>query len=306
MNASIYEAHILRKEEARMEKTNDKADTKCLTYTMDLQALLLSPKSTVSSLYYKMKLSVHNLTFFYLKTTDAHCFLWNETEGNLTSNEFASIISHFVLSQLPLPDGKEKIVLFSDGCSYQNRSCNVSNALLHISSTKKVIIEQKYLEVGHTQMEADTVHSTIEKRLKNRKINVPADYITVCQEARKSKPYSVQYLHHDFFKSFDDSLFYKSVRPGRCVGSPRVVDVRAFRYLPEGKIQFKLNFGDEWEDLPQRRDKNVRPMLFNNLPNLYKERVKIKKRKFNDLQELKAVLERDYHEFYDNIPFLPN
>lgn len=132
-------------------------------------------------------------------------------------------------------------------------------------------------------MEADAVHFTIEKRLENRKINVPADYITVCQEARKSKIYSVQYLYHDFFKCLDDNLFYKSVRPGRGVGSPRVVDVRAFRYLPEGKMQFKLNFADEWEDLPQRQDKNVSPMLFNNLPSLYKERVKIKKRKFNDL-----------------------
>lgn len=305
LESTVYEAHILRKEEARMEKSTDKADPKCLIYTMDLQALLLSPKSTVSSLYYKMKLSVHNLTFFDLKTTNAFCFLWNETEGCLTSNDFASITSHFVLSQLPLPDGKEKIVLFSDGCSYQNRSCNVANALLHISSTKKVIIEQKYLEVGHTQMEADAVHSTIEKKLKNKKINVPADYITVCQDARRSKPYSVEYLDHHFFKYFDGSLFYKSIRPGRGVGSPRVVDVRAFRYLPEGKIQFKLNFADEWEDLPQRKDKNIRPMLFEDLPSLYKERIKIKKRKFNDLQELKTVLERDYHEFYDNIPYLP-
>lgn len=34
---TVYEAHILRKEEARMEKSTDKTDPKCLTYTMDLQ-----------------------------------------------------------------------------------------------------------------------------------------------------------------------------------------------------------------------------------------------------------------------------
>lgn len=230
-----------------------------------------------------MKLSVHNLTFFYLKTTNSNCFLWNETEGCLTSNDFASVTSHFVQSQLPLPDEKKNIVLFSDGSSYQIRSCNVSNALLHIASTKKVIIEQKYLEVEHTQMEADAIHLTIEKRLENRKINVPADYITVCQEDRKRQPYSVQYLYHDFFKCLDGNHFYKSVRPGRGVGSPRVIDFRAFRYLPEGKMQFKLNFADEWEGLPQIKDKNVSPMLFDNLPSLYKEKVKIKKRKFIDL-----------------------
>lgn len=297
-----YEAHIMRKDEGRMEKEKDKEEEKNLVYTMDLQALLLSPRSTVSSLYYKTKLAIHNFTFFDLHTTNGYCFLWNETEGNLTSNEFASIISQFVLSRLPLPLGKEKIILYSDGCAYQNRCCAVSNALLHISSTKEVIIEQKYLEVGHTQMEADCIHSTIERRLQNKKINVPAEYVQVCEQARKCKPYTVHYLSHDFFKCFDSHLFYKSVRPGKVVGSPCVTDVRAFQYLPDGTMKYKLNFSDKWEVLPQRKNIKVTPTFFENLPNLYKERLKIKKRKFDDLQDLKAVLHKDYHDFYNNIP----
>lgn len=92
---------------------------------MDLQALLMSPKSNVSALYYKMKLSVHSFTFFNLETKDGYSFLWNETVGLLSSNEFASIISRFLLSLLPLPEGKEKIILYSDGCAYQKRSTNI-------------------------------------------------------------------------------------------------------------------------------------------------------------------------------------
>lgn len=34
-------------------------------------------------------------------------------------------------------------------------------------------------------MEVDSVHATIEKKLKDQIINVPADYVTICQEARK-------------------------------------------------------------------------------------------------------------------------
>uniref|UniRef100_A0A1B6KP28 Uncharacterized protein n=1 Tax=Graphocephala atropunctata TaxID=36148 RepID=A0A1B6KP28_9HEMI len=173
-------------------KVEDKKNSKYLTFTMDLQSLLMSPKSNVSSLYYKMKLSIHNLTFFNLETKDGFCFLWNESEGSLSSNEFASITSSLVLSLLPLPEGKEKIILFSDGCSYQNRSTNISNALLHIAVTKQIVIEQKYLEVGHTQMEADSIHSTIERRLRHKNINVPADYIVVVKEARMAQPYSVE------------------------------------------------------------------------------------------------------------------
>ena len=255
-----YQAHILRKDKARVEKELDKENPKCVTFTMDLQSLLLCPRSNVSSLYYKMKLSVHNFTIFNLGTKEGFCFLWNETEGGLSSNEFSTIISHFVLSQLPLPEGKEKIVLYSDGCSYQNRCTNLSNALLHVSSTKNVIIEQKFLEAGHTQMEADAMQSCIERKLKHKQINVPADYITVCKEARKNPaPYNVQYLDHHFFKNFDKHLFYSCIRPGKGVGSPRVVDIRGLKYLPDPKLQFKLDFSDDWQDIPQRKNKSVKP-----------------------------------------------
>ena len=49
-------------------------------------------------------------------------------------------------------------------------------------------------------MEADSMHSVIEWKLRNRKINVPADYMTICQNAYKLKPYTIKYLSFDFFK----------------------------------------------------------------------------------------------------------
>lgn len=48
-----YEACILRKEAGRMEKDKDQENTKYITFIMDLQVLLMCPKSNVSSLYYK-------------------------------------------------------------------------------------------------------------------------------------------------------------------------------------------------------------------------------------------------------------
>lgn len=65
-----------------MKKNRDKLNEKNV-YTMDLQAVLLSPKSQVSSLYYKTKLIVHNFCLFNLKTSEGYCYLWNETEGGL-------------------------------------------------------------------------------------------------------------------------------------------------------------------------------------------------------------------------------
>ncbi|KAJ8893525.1 hypothetical protein PR048_006123 [Dryococelus australis] len=86
-----YDIHQQEKREAREEKESDKVSEECV-YTMGLQLLLLCPCSNVSSLYYKIKLAVHNFTIFDLKLHDRYFFLWNETEGGLTANEFSTII----------------------------------------------------------------------------------------------------------------------------------------------------------------------------------------------------------------------
>lgn len=56
-----YDIHILKKEEARSEKDKDK-DSHNRVFTVDLQSVLLCPKSNVSALYYRTKLIVHNFT----------------------------------------------------------------------------------------------------------------------------------------------------------------------------------------------------------------------------------------------------
>jgi len=62
------------------------------------------------------------------------------------------------------------IIIYSDGCGHQNRNCVMSNALPQYSIAKNVVIEQKCLIKGHTQMECDSAHSLIERKLKNKDI----------------------------------------------------------------------------------------------------------------------------------------
>lgn len=98
INEEDYRAHLNKKEEARNEKSTDKdtTDKKTAVFTMDMQAVLLSPSLKASALYYKSKLKVHNYTIYNLKTNEAVCYLWDESEGGLDANEFASVISHFI------------------------------------------------------------------------------------------------------------------------------------------------------------------------------------------------------------------
>lgn len=187
----------------------------------------------------------------------------------MTSNEFATIISKFLQSQLPLPEERTSLIVYSDGSAFQNRNVTVANALMHFACSNKVTVEQKYLEVGHTQMESDSMHSLIERKPKNSKINVPADYVNVCRQAWKPPTeYKVEYIDHKYFKNFEDHLSYRSIRPGKVAGDPCVTDIRAlkYEYVPDGTIRFKLIFSEEWQVLPQRKNKTVKTMAIENFP----------------------------------------
>lgn len=69
-------------------------------------------------------------------------------------------------------------------------------------------------------MECDSVHAAIERRLKNREIHLPSDYVSITKEARRTKPYETVLVEYDFFKDFceNTNLYYKSIRPGKKAG----------------------------------------------------------------------------------------
>lgn len=128
--------------------------------------------------------------------------MWNESVGGLNANEFTTIIAHFVDDQLVTLDDDRKIVLYSDGCCYQNRNATLSNSLLNVAKLRNITIEQKYLVKGHTHMEVDSVHSQIKRQVRNKIFNVPADYWLALKNARRNPfPYVVEYLEHSFSKT---------------------------------------------------------------------------------------------------------
>lgn len=76
--------------------------------------------------------------------------------------------------------------------------------------------------------------------------------------------------------------------------------IRVLAYDPTGSIYYKINIKDNYQLLPQRsatRFEIRRPKL------LHSERLKISKKKWQHLQDLKTLLPADCHYFYDNIPF---
>jgi len=211
---------------------------------------------------------VHNFTVYDLKRKNGFCFLWNETECGLSSNEFSSIIIYFLEKYIINSNtgNLNSIILYSDGCTYQNRNTTLSNALLNLSINSNVTIIQKFLQRGHTQMEVDSMHSTIERKVGNRKINVPPDYISICKSACIKNPYTVEYLTHDFFKSFSSIHFCKSIWPGNKKRDPVVTNLKAIKYEPDRQIKYKLRFTEEdWSTLKLKNSKNI-TVKYDDLP----------------------------------------
>lgn len=303
LNEADYQMHIIKKDRARNEKTQDKEKAHAgefILLTMDLEAVKVCPYLTASALYFKTKLTCHNFTVFDLVSKHCTCYWFDETAADLSANTFASFLIDYLEKHCMAL--RRPIVIFSDGCTYQNRNAILSNALLHLAKKFQVTITQKFLEPGHTQMECDSVHSAIETKLKNREIHLPSDYVTITKEARKGNPYETVQADHTFFKHYanSDTFVYKSIRPGRRAGDPQVVDLRAIKYNPDLTISFKINFDDEWRELPQR------PKLRSetNYHQLYSARLPIQSSKFNHLQQLKEVLPSDCHSYYDSLPYV--
>jgi hypothetical protein len=112
-------------------------------------------------------------------------------------------------------------------------------------------------------MEVDSVHAKIESRQKNCDLETPADYCRIVREARQRPgPFRCKYLEHDFFKNFEVTQEYDSIRPGTKKGDPCVVDVKEYQCCSDGEIKYKLDHeaGDNYELLPwvHRRKKYVK------------------------------------------------
>jgi len=165
----------------------------------------------------------HNFTVCNLEP-EHQCsnYWWDELEGELEAFGFASlIIKHLTLNIIKgsTVQNNNDIILYSDGCGYQNRNSALSNALLQFFIKTYIRIEQKFLVKGQTQMPCDSVHSMIEKVLKTKEIYLPSDYMKLTKLARqKPNPYESTMMVHSDFNDYKGVLFYKSIRPGKSNG----------------------------------------------------------------------------------------
>ena len=121
--------------------------------------------------------------------------------------------------------------------------------------------------------------------------------IPTFQASKENYKYGVKYVEVSFFKDNKLVCEIRSVKATKVAGAPYVVNIRQFRYKPDGKIDINLTYSNEnWGALPH----NI-ILRYIDASQLYTTPLKISFAKYNHLQEIKTTIPKECHHFYDNI-----
>ena len=304
---AMYENHIRQKDRAQQEKQNDKerccSGETCITATFDMESILQLPASEVGPLYYKRKLVLHNFTVYEsVKPNHGFCYLWPETSGRRGANEIGTCLYQYLQSI----DPKVKhVTFFSDSCTGQNRNQYVCSLMLYAVTMLPVeVIDHKFLVPGHTMMECDSMHSSIEYAHKNLSVYSVHEWVNVLKSARRHNPYAVQVLDYsDFYdlKTLASKLVSNRKRSaaGITINWLDVRWIRVQKSMPN-TILFKTDFDQpEFDVMTQKRISRMPKLM-----HAYQCPLPISAAKYTDLVSMlkTGIIPEAYMQFYQGLP----
>lgn len=194
-NAAKYQLHQDSKNFVRGLKKQDKErsrdkeqGTNVRVLTCDLEKVLYCPQSELGDFYYKRKLSVYNFTIFDCTVKEGHLYVWDMTTGKRGSDETSSFLQHYIENVVSKNEAIDTIIIYSDSCSGQNKNQFLYTMFYSLAMRLKLTIIHRYLEKGHTQMECDSVHARVEKKIKKQEIFTPSQYYGFMRTAKVKKP----------------------------------------------------------------------------------------------------------------------
>lgn len=137
--------------------------------------------------------------------------MWSEKDGGRGANQIASCI--FELIKTKEYGDIERLVFYSDACGSQNRNSHVMAmfivALENLESLRNVnTIDHRFMISGHSRLECDTDHSSIEKQKKKLEfsVEVPNDWFNLVKTVGGKKKFRVNEMVYSNFLNFSDLL----------------------------------------------------------------------------------------------------
>lgn len=207
------EQHLKSKTLSREMKEIDKNEAiksngKIITACFDFQKILNCPHGNVGLFYYKRKLSIFNFTVFDLANKEGYCYMWPEINAKHGACEVASCLLKFI--ETKVNDGAKEFRFWSDNCAGQNRNRIVFAFYTYAAKKYGVTITHRFLERGHTQNEADSVHALIERNAKNKLIYTPEQWYALVRWSKVNPPY-----YHVVEMSITDFYNFKKLLEGK-------------------------------------------------------------------------------------------
>lgn len=175
------------------------------------------------------------------------------------------------------------------------------------------MLEQKFLESGHSMMECDSMHSAIEKQKRFMSVYTMHDWMNIFSAARSNrnkknaKPYAVKELKYSDF--YDLGLLSKQILKNktRNTAGQKVnwLKVKCFRFEKNSPTIIKYRYGHSGEYLEINISiRNRAPTYPHQLSRVYNTPLPISSLKHKDLMVLceKGVIPQEFHHWYQSLP----
>lgn len=296
----------LKEEIEKAKTTND-----TLVLTFDLQQALPVPNLTVGPAFYLRKAWVYNLGLHDCLTDKGYMYMWPENVAKRGSDEIASILyKHFKEN----PQQYEKLIVYSDNCSGQNKNWSVI-CLWHQLVKEKIFktIEHRFQVVGHTHLPSDRDFAIIEryKRRYLKEVYVPDDWYKAVQKSRRKNPFSVIVISQEdilCFKDLQNQIVKKTLTDQKeKLGFSKII---AFKFTHETtNVMFiKHDFNEEFKpvSIGKRGLRAAVAINFQDLKKKYAEPVALNPKKISNLCELSRFIPPAYMQYYRDIGVVEN
>ncbi|XP_039297599.1 uncharacterized protein LOC120354460 [Nilaparvata lugens] len=280
--------------------------------SFDMQAILNLPTAGDAQIYYKRKLSVFNFTIYDSFNGDGYCYVWDEINGCKGASEVGTCLLEYLKN---LPQSVRKVTSYSDTCGGQNRNKFTATALLYaVNKFENIeVFDMKFMESGHSYLEADSMHATIERAKKHKCVYTTREWAMLIEMAhRKPRPYIVKTLNNDSFhnlqKLSDEILTNSKIdNDGQKVSWLKIKWMRFEKSKPF-TIQYKYSLSEtEFRavDVLKMKGRSLKLQNWNavKLAPKYKNKLPISEAKKKDLLSLvgNGIIPRDYTHFYESI-----
>ena len=189
----LYRKHIDLVEQVSKAFSEDKQkyekDSTTMLFTVDLQKVLLLPiMHSRKEAFFLSRLVCFNETFAPVKATQQNqnlCVVWNESRQGRDAPDIGSAF-HKVLK---MNRDILHFIFYTDNCCAQNKNWTIFSEFVLIVNSEggPETIRIKYLVKGHTHMGADSIHGSIESRIRKRDV---LDFEDLCDTIEKSRKFT--------------------------------------------------------------------------------------------------------------------